>query len=196
MAYNTDNNLMTQENETINLRDLWSMCLSRWKWFALSLFVCLALGLAYCVRTLPTYTRTMSVQIKEDSKGNSISSQMGDFSNLGLFNTKSNVNNEVIAFASPAYMGEVVTRLNLDISYFRPGVFRDQVAYGLSLPVSVEFKTLLENEGASLTLDIRSDSTLTVSEIILYADGEKTKMTDSFEGRLGVPFPQRPAPFS
>ncbi len=188
MAYNTDNNLMTQESEAINLRDLWSMCLSRWKWFALSLFVCLALGLAYCVRTLPTYTRTMSVQIKEDSKGNSISSQMGDFSNLGLFNTKSNVNNEVIAFASPAYMGEVVTRLSLDISYFRPGVFRDQVAYGLSLPVSVEFKTLLENEGASLTLDIRSDSTLTVSEIILYAGGEKTKMTDSFEGRLGVPF--------
>ncbi len=188
MANISENNLIEQENDAINLRDLWSMCLARWKWFALSVFVFLALGTAYCLRTLPTYTRTMSVQIKEDSKGSSISSQMGDFSNLGLFNTKSNVNNEVIAFASPAYMGEVVNRLRLDVRYFRPGVFRDQVAYGLSLPVSVEFKTLLENEGASLTLDIRSDSTLTVSEIILYAGGEKTTMTDSFEGKLGTPF--------
>ncbi len=183
-----NNTVIEQENEAINLRDLWSMCLARWKWFAISIFVCLALGTAYCIRTLPTYTRTMSVQIKEDSKGSSISSQMGDFSNLGLFNTKSNVNNEVIAFASPAYMGEVVNRLRLDVSYFSPGMFRDRVAYGLSLPVSVEFKTLLENEGANLTLDIRSDSTLTVSEIVLYAGGEKTAMADSFEGKLGVPF--------
>ena len=91
----------------------------------------------YLLRTPAVYTRTASVLIKEDSKGKSVSSDLESFSEFGLFQSGTNVNNELITFQSPALMTEVVKRLRLDMNYFVPGKFHRQVAYGLTLPVDV-----------------------------------------------------------
>ncbi len=180
------NPAIEQENDSLRIQDLLFLCLAKWKWFVLSLVVCLGLAITYILRTQPVYTRTASVLIKEDSKGKTISSDLGDFSNLGLFQSKTNVNNEVIAFASPATMAEVVKRLHLDIRYFAPGTFHDKVAYGLNLPIRVELTDLMEDDGASFTLKIHPDSSLTVSDFIL--KGDKIKTENDCAGRLGEPF--------
>ena len=184
----TTNTAAEQENEAIRIQDLLYLCLAKWKWFVLSLAVCLGLAIAYCLCTQPTFTRSASVLIKQDSKGNSISSELGDFSNMGFVKSNTNVNNEVIAFGSPSVMAEVVNRLHLDITYFKPGTFHKQIAYGLRLPINVEFQTLLENESASIRLDINADSTLTVSETVLYANGEKSEDFETYKGKLDRPF--------
>ena len=186
MATTPTNTATEQENDALRIQDLLYLCLAKWKWFVLSLAVCIGLAVVYILRTPPVYTRTASVLIKEESRGKSISSELGDFSNMGLFQSKTNVNNEVIAFGSPSTISEVVKRLHLDMKYYTPGTFHDEVAYGLSLPVSVELANLLENESAAFTLDIQADSTVALSAFVL--NGEKISDENIYKGKLDAPF--------
>ena len=103
---NTDNNTRQQE-ETVQISQLVRRCLSRWYWFALSLAVCLALGVLYILRSTPTYNTSADIQIKSNTKGASMPGDIGEFGNMGLFAVKSNVNNELHAFESPDIMSEV-----------------------------------------------------------------------------------------
>ena len=83
----------------------------------------------------------------------------GILSEFGLFQSSTNVNNELITFQSPALMTEVVKRFRLDMNYFVPGKFHRQVAYGLTLPVDVTISDFPENESAGFTLEVQPDST-------------------------------------
>ena len=187
MSINQKNTKPGQPDD-LRIQDLFYLCLAKWKWFVLSLAVTLGIAVFYILRTPQVYTRTASVLIKEDSQGKSVSSEMNAFSDLGLFQSGTNVNNELIAFQSPALMTEVVKRLRLDVNYFVPGRFHSQVAYGVTLPVEVMVSDLLENESASFTLEIQPDSTLFLSDFT--RNGTELDET-SITGRLldSIPTP-------
>lgn len=191
MSINQKNTKPGQPDDFLQIQDLFYLCLAKWKWFILSLAVTLGIAVFYILRTPRVYTRTASVLIKEDSKGKSVSSEMNAFSDLGLFQSGTNVSNELIAFQSPALMTEVVKRLRLDMNYFVPGRFHNQVAYGLALPVEVTMSDLFENESASFTLEVQSDSTLFLSDFV--RNGAKLDET-SITGRLldSIPTPLGP----
>lgn len=140
-------------DDFIRIQDLYYLCLARWKWFVLSLVVCLGIAAIYLLKTPPVYTRTASLLIKEESKGQSLSGDVGaSFSDLGLFQANTNVNNEVISLQSPAVMYDVVKRLHLDVDYRTKGTFYPQVRYGQNLPLTVTFAGLSDNETAALTV--------------------------------------------
>lgn len=164
MAVNQQNIKSGQQDDFLRIQDLLYLCLARWKWFVLSLAVTIGAATVYLLHTPAVYTRNASVLIKEDSNGKSVSSDLESFSEFGLFQSSTNVNNELIAFQSPALMIEVVKRLHLDMNYFVPGKFHHQVAYGLTLPVDVMISDSPENESAGFTLEIRSDNTLLLSD--------------------------------
>ncbi|WP_370795056.1 GumC family protein [Bacteroides stercorirosoris] len=190
MAINQKNNKPGQTDDFLRIQDLLYLCLAKWKWFVLSLAVTLGFATVYLLRTPSVYTRTASVLIKEDSKGKSVSSDMDAFSDLGLFQSGTNVNNELIAFQSPALMTEVVKRLRLDMNYSLPGKFHRQVAYGLTLPVNVTISDLPENESAGFTLEVQPDSTLLLSDFTRNGtdlDGKdiKGRLLDSIPTPLG-----------
>ena len=166
MAINQKNIKPGQQDDFLRIQDLLYLCLARWKWFVLSLVVTIGVATVYLLRTPAVYTRTASVLIKEDSKGKSVSSDLESFSEFGLFQSSTNVNNELITFQSPALMTEVVKRLRLDMNYFVPGKFHRQVAYGLTLPVDVTINDLLENDSAGFTLEVQPDGTLFLSDFI------------------------------
>lgn len=107
----------TQADDFIRIQDLLYLCLAKWKWFVLSLAVTVGIAVFYLLRTPAVYTRTASVLIKDDSKGKSVSSDLESFSEFGLFQSSTNVNNELVALQSPAVMTEVVKRLHLDMNY-------------------------------------------------------------------------------
>ena len=190
MAVNQKNTKPGQPDDFLRIQDLLYLCLAKWKWFVLSLAVCLGFAAVYLLRTPAVYTRTASVLIKEDSKGKSVSSDLESFSEFGLFQSSTNVNNELIAFQSPALMTEVVKRLRLDMNYFVPGKFHRQVAYGLTLPVDVAINDLPENESAGFTLEVQPDSTLLLSDFTRNGtelDGKdiKGRLLDSITTPLG-----------
>lgn len=190
MAVNQKNTKPGQPDDFLRIQDLLYLCLARWKWFVLSLAVTIGIATVYLLRTPAVYTRTASVLIKEDSKGKSVSSDLESFSEFGLFQSSTNVNNELITFQSPALMTEVVKRLRLDMNYFVPGKFHRQVAYGLTLPVDVTISDLPENESAGFTLEVQSDGTLLLSDFTRNGtelDGKdiKGRLLDSITTPLG-----------
>ena len=166
MVVNQKNTKPGQPDDFLRIQDLLYLCLMKWQWFVLSLVVTVGVATVYLLRTPAVYTRTASVLIKEDSKGKSVSSDLESFSEFGLFQSSTNVNNELVTFQSPALMTEVVKRLRLDMNYFVPGKFHRQVAYGLTLPVDVTINDLPENESAGFTLEVQPDGTLFLSDFI------------------------------
>ena len=190
MVVNQKNTKPGQSDDFLRIQDLLYLCLMKWQWFVLSLVVTVGVATVYLLRTPAVYTRTASVLIKEDSKGKSVSSDLESFSEFGLFQSSTNVNNELVTFQSPALMTEVVKRLRLDMNYFVPGKFHRQVAYGLTLPVDVTISDLPENESAGFTLDVQPDSTLLLSDFIRNGtelDGMdiKGRLLDSITTPLG-----------
>ena len=182
MAINQKKTKPGQTDDFLRIQDLLYLCLAEWKWFVLSLVVTCGVAVIYLLRTPPVYTRTASVLIKEDTKGNSISSGMESFSELGLFQSNTNVNNELLAFQSPAVMTEVVKRLNLGTNYYLPGRFHQQVAYGTSLPATVSFADLSENESGSFTLDLLSGRQVVLADFT--RNGERMS-SEKVKGNMG-----------
>ncbi|MDR0893870.1 MAG: polysaccharide biosynthesis tyrosine autokinase [Prevotellaceae bacterium] len=182
MAINQKSTKPGQTDDFVRIQDLLYLCLARWRWFVLSLAVTLGMAVVYLLRTPQVYTRTTSVLIKEDSKGKSVSSDMDAFSDLGLFQSGTNVNNELIAFQSPATMTEVVRRLQLYMNYTAPGRFHKQVAYGQTLPVNASIKDFPENESADFTLQIYPDGTVSLADFV--RNGEDVG-SEEIKGQLG-----------
>ncbi len=174
-----------QAENFFNLRDLAYSCLDKWHWFVITLGVTLGVAAYYLLSTPPVYTRTASVLVKEDGKGKSLAGDISStFSEMGLVQTSSNVNNELIAFRSPALMEEVVRRLNLDMNYSLPGRFHDEVAYGSNLPVKVSIAGIGEKQGASFRMTVSGDGAVTIDKMQM---GEE-EFSGKAEGSLGKPF--------
>lgn len=162
----TKNNTLNKGEESLNIADILYMCLSKWYWFVASLAVTLLAAFFYIQLTPPTYLRSASIMIKDESKG-SLSAETSAFAEIGLMQTKTNVNNEIISMKSSDVMTEVVKRLGLNVQYKTDGKFYNPVLYGRNLPVSVEFQDLNNNEAAGFTLKI-ADSDFVLTDFTLF----------------------------
>lgn len=152
MAIQNNNFAPKQSDDFIRLQDLFYLCIDKWYWFAVSLVVTLGIALVYLLTTPPVYTRSASLLIKEEGKGNSLSDVSGVLGDIDFFQTNTNVNNEIQSLQSPAVMYDVVKRLHLDINYTKDGSFYDQVLYGKDCPYEVSFIDLPDNEDLSFTI--------------------------------------------
>ena len=61
MAENRSNT--PRQDEPLQFKDLLTIYISKWKWFVLSLAVCLGIAAIYLLKTPPVYTRTASLLI-------------------------------------------------------------------------------------------------------------------------------------
>jgi uncharacterized protein involved in exopolysaccharide biosynthesis len=140
-----------QETE-IDLREIFYLCLSKWRWFVLSVALCLALAFAYILTTPKVYTRSASILVKDNSNASAASSAAESFSDIGLLYSNNNVNDEIGMLKSPDLMREVVSRLRLYMDYQVSGRFHKETLYGDSLPVDVTIGGLTDKESATFTL--------------------------------------------
>lgn len=179
------NHLPSQEEEGLNLMDLLHRCLQKWRWFVVSVVVVMGLAFFYLLRTPSVFSRSATVLIKDDKQGGGISSEMDAFSDMGLFKSSSNVDNEIIAFKSPSLMTEVIKRLQLEMNYFTPGFFHDKVVYGKTLPVVVSMFDFSSENSAVFDLQVASDSSVTLSGFVLMdKDGEVDFGNKEVKGHL------------
>ena len=176
-----------QADDFLRLQDLFYLCLARWRWFVFSLAVTLGVATYYLLSTPSVYQRTASLMIKEDSKGQSIGSDVASmFSDMGLSGGKSNVNNELIAIQSPAVLLETGKMLKLDVDYSIDGSFHKVALYGDDLPVSVQFVGIKDEQSASLKLQLLGGNRLMMTDFVgTDKDGNPVDDSQEVEGRLG-----------
>lgn len=193
MIIQQNNTKHGQSNDFLTLQELFGLCLAKWYWFVIALAVTLGVAVAYILSTPPVYLRSASLLIKEEGKGQSFSGDVSStFSDMGLFQVNTNVNNELVSLQSPAVMMDVVKRLHLDVDYAVEGSFYRKVIYGRTLPYIVSFLDLQDSETASLTL-LPSDScrikladfTRNGDEVTLSSDGVEGALSDTLSTPLG-----------
>ncbi len=167
-----------QSEDFIRIQDLGYLFLSKWYWFIGSVVVALTIAALYIAVTPPIYTRTAALLVKDTSKGGSSSANaMNEFADLGIFQSNTNINNELLALKSPTLMKEVVARLNLNTSYTIQTGLRTKELYKAS-PVWV---TVLNAADTPLEFDIEmlADNQFKLS-------GFKTNGEESKESLQGV----------
>lgn len=162
--------ISAQSDKPFSPTDFIRLCLNNWKWFAASIIVFLIIGYFYGKSRQPIYQSTASVLIKEQNNGRSMMDVSQAFSSMGLVNSNVSVNNELIAFTSPAIMFEVVKRLGLDVSYSTKGTFHDNVLYGKTLPVLLGFGGLSEHQVANLKMRLEPDGRITLYDFKTYTE--------------------------
>ena len=172
-------NTTEQTDNTVLIKNLFFQCLSKWYWFVISVGVVLFLTVFYLLKTTPVYTRSAKVLIKSDNKGNS-STDIGEFSDLGLFRSGVNINNELKTMQSIDIMTDVVRNLHLDVNYKQDGLFRPVVLYGESLPVTVTLVGIPDNQTESFDIQLDKGA-VTLTEFV--CNGEEFK--GSVKAKLG-----------
>ncbi len=159
-----DNENFKAENQQsgINLKNLLYAVLSRWYWFVISLFIFFALGVYQIKKTEPVYTSSAQLLLKDDN--NSGGDVGGAFSDMGLLKSNTNIQNEILTIKSSPTISEVVKRLNLMVNYTIPGRLYNPTIYGSSLPVSITFNDIPDDNSASLTATLHKDGSLSLSD--------------------------------
>lgn len=164
-------------NSVIKLQDLLYLCLKNWYWIVISIIVCMGIACLYLVKATPIYTRTASILIKEDKGKSGASATLDAFSDLGIAQATSNIENEISTLKSPDVIEDVVRRLHLDVSYAGDGAFHRSVLYGSSLPVNVSFPDAPADEAIAFTLKINPDNTFSISDLVV--NGEELNFDSS-----------------
>lgn len=162
-----------QPNILMKVQDILFVCLKNWKWFVLSLGICLGIAYYQIKKTPNLYSRSASIMIKGDERNPGTS---GAIQELGIDVTPKNVSNEIMAITSVDLASKVARRLNLDVEYFREAPFHNEVAYGRQLPLNIKFHDLTDDETLSCVLELGKDSVVIISNIV--------KQGEPYNGKL------------
>ena len=185
----TQNNISRpkQADDFIRIQDLFYLCVNKWYWFVISLTVTIGVAIIYLLTTPPVYTRSASLLIKEDSKGNSLGDAAGLMGDFDLFQTNTNVNNEIQSLQSPAVMLDVVKRLHLDINYHTDGGFYKKVLYGQDCLYTVDFTDLQDNESISFTINPGQDGQILLTDFSRNGEELEGEVTAVLNGTVDAP---------
>ena len=165
----TQNNSNTQagqsvESSSFDIKKIIFTCLEKWYYFVISVVVCLGIGVFHLLRTMPEYTRTATLVIKESNTRRTASSEIeAMLASTGQMTSK--LQNEVVAFQAPSLMEEAVSRLGLTVEYAIQGRFRKSIVYNSSVPAVVDFVSVPDEVSMSFELEPLSDGNIRVSKL-------------------------------
>lgn len=175
----TPNEDIETRDQGIKLMDVLMQGLRKWPWILLSVFVCVGLAFVYIKTSTPTYKRLATVRIKEEKKGGSISSELSSLGMSGVLQGSDEVLDEISTFESNDFAKEVVRRLKLDVNYTKKGRFHNEALYGKSLPITVSFLNLGEDDCASLKVEVSKNQQVQLSDFKkVLPDGKLQKFGD------------------
>jgi len=133
-------NSQFDESETINIREELEKYLIHWKWFLAGIILSLAMAFLYLRYSTPQYSAKSVILIKENKNGG-ISAELKAFEDLGILGgSTNNIDNEIEIIKSRKIIGDVIKKLNYNISYFSEGRVIGMEIYDKHSPVIVKFK--------------------------------------------------------
>ena len=122
----------SEESSSFNFAAIYTALVLNWKWFVLSIIICLGAAHIYLRYTTPIYQATAKLLIKDDSSsggrrgGNSIQSA----TNLGIISNSSGIDNEMEILKSRTLAQQAVFDLKLYVTYRHEGKIKDHIIYG------------------------------------------------------------------
>lgn len=138
------NNEPNQAEPEFNLSEFIFKYLRYWPWFVVSLVVCMLAVFTYLRYAVPVYSVSAQILIKDDKAGGPSGGQMDVLSELNIFNTKNNVNNEIAVLKTRYLMEQVVKELQLNVHYLVTGNIKSTDLYTKS-PFAMQIVTIKDS---------------------------------------------------
>ena len=179
-----------EETSSINFQTIYTAVILHWKWFVLSLIICMGCAMIYLRYKTPVYQAYAKLLIKDDdSRGRGGKSGVLTTSNLGIMSNSTGIDNEMEILSSLSIAQQAVRDLKLYVNYSLEGKVKDHLIYN-SEPISVDLDpSHLEKLNYPISLEInRKGSSYTVTgEYLNPTTGEKNsieKTITSFPTRI------------
>ena len=121
-----------EEKSAIDFQLIYSTLILNWKWFILSIIVCLGLGYLYLKCAKPVFQTTTKVLIKDDDqnkRGSGMNSMIQNATNLGFMTNSNGIDNEIEILSANDMALQTVIDMKLYVNYYHKGTFRSSLVY-------------------------------------------------------------------
>ena len=151
-----------EEQSSFNFQTIYTAFVLNWKWFLLSIFICLGIGFLYLRYATPVYNTTAKLLIKDDKNDNGGSGgalqALESMSNLGFISSNYGTENEQEILTSTTIAEQAIRDLKLYANYYIKGSVKKELVYK-EQPINVEMDAPhLEKLDAPLELKITRDN--------------------------------------
>ena len=125
-----------QENEeksSFDFATIYTALILNWKWFVLSLIICMGAAHIYLRYATPIYQSAAKLLIKDDEgSGSSFkgSNSIMSATNLGIISNSNGIDNEMEILKSRTLAQQTVYDLKLYVNYRHEGKLKDHILYG------------------------------------------------------------------
>ena len=152
-----------EEKSAIDFQLIYTNLILNWKWFVLSLIVCLGLGYLYLRYATPAYQASTKVLIKDDDdskrRGSLGSSMIQSAANLGFMSNSNGIDNEIEILSAHDLAQLAVHDMKIYVNYYHKSAFKDPLVYK-EQEVSVELDLPhLKKLNAPIKLSIEKEGT-------------------------------------
>ena len=178
MSESTQNNIpaqagqMNEEEQSLQLSDLWALVWDHKWWYVSSILLALFLAGVYLYKTPKTYSRTEKVIVDEDTQASMMRDLTSFVGTSRRYSSGTNVDNEIQALHAPDIMEKVVARLGLETSYVDNQFFRERELY-TNCPIDMRLVSGNASSGFSFLISKGKDSTFVIRDFKVGSDEVK-----------------------
>lgn len=118
MENNLENDF-NKDNESINIRAEIEKYLVHWKWFLISVFLCVGIAVFYAKTKVNIFETSTTILIKEEGSSSSELMAFQDLTSLGIGGGGNNLVNEIEILKSKYLTNSYVRKLNLNVEIYQ-----------------------------------------------------------------------------
>lgn len=147
------------EQSSFNFQKLYTIFILNWKWFVLSIIICLGCSYLYLRYKSPVYATSTKLLIKDDSNNKSASAKdaISGMVDFGIISSNYGVDNEIEILNTRTLAAEAVRDLKLYTSYWKKGRVKSVILYK-NQPINVDVDAAhLEKLNAPISMSIERD---------------------------------------
>ncbi len=120
----------SEEQSSINFAAIYTTLVLNWKWFVLSLIICMGAAHIYLRYETPIYQAAAKLLIKGDDAGGRRGNSIQSSANLGIISNSNGIDNEMEILKSRTLAQQAVYDLKLYVTYKHEGKIKDHALYG------------------------------------------------------------------
>lgn len=156
---NLNINKLEEEESGFDFKIIFMKLIIHWKWFAVSIILCLLCAFVHLRYATPVYRIQATVMINDEKKG-SFQNQMMAMQDFGFMGTTGGIDNEIEIMRSKSMIRQAILDMGMYTTYQLKGRISQRVIYG-EYPIEVQISDEdLEKLTRGFTLRISSqDST-------------------------------------
>lgn len=171
------------EQSSFNFQKLYSILILNWKWFVLSIIICVGVSYLYLRYKTPVYSASAKLLIKDDegSKGRRGSDFMSGMADFGIISNTYGIDNEMEILKTRTLASQVVNDLKLYTTYLKKGRIKNVILYKTQ-PVNVDMDPAhLEKLNIPMNLTIKREDGKYVIEGSYYVCEDEISVSGPYD---------------